>query len=89
MFYAEEIRRLRRELGCTQRDFASRLKVPQSTVARWETAKAKPTADHLHWIYQLADANAVPFDPFRRSGLSAAQSTGTTLSDWRKARRSK
>lgn len=37
----------RKMIGATQKDIARKIKVAKSTVAMWETGKAKPRADML------------------------------------------
>lgn len=41
------IAKKRKTIGATQKDIARKIKVAQSTVAMWETGKAKPRADML------------------------------------------
>ena len=41
------IKAFRREIRITQEELASRLGVPQSTIARWEKGKVAPSAQHI------------------------------------------
>ena len=40
---ARFVRRVRRRLGLTQREFARRIDVPQETIRNWEQGKRSPT----------------------------------------------
>lgn len=59
----EQIRRLRKQLGLSQRQFARRLGVSPRTLNRWEMGQAKPSLMHLARLQDLAD---------RGNGLGAA-----------------
>ncbi len=59
---AEPIRALRERLGLTQRDFASRLSVPQSTVYRWEVGRSSPRGESLARLQDLAHAHGLSLD---------------------------
>jgi transcriptional regulator with XRE-family HTH domain len=48
----------------SQREFASHLGVPQTTVNRWETGKTTPTAEYLGLMHDLARRHTRPFEPF-------------------------
>ena len=48
-----EIRAFREKLGFTQVTLAKRLGVPQPTVARWESGKVSPCADHIGLMCDL------------------------------------
>lgn len=61
---ARAVRALRRRLGLTQRAFASRLAVPQSSVYRWEAAVVTPSGRHLKALHELAELHGFGFQPF-------------------------
>jgi predicted transcriptional regulator len=42
-----QIRVFRGTVGLTQTQLAAKLRVPQCTVARWETGKVAPNASHI------------------------------------------
>jgi DNA-binding transcriptional regulator YiaG len=48
-----EIRGIRRALGLRQEDFAKKLGVHQTTVARWETDRIEPSPEALARIEEL------------------------------------
>jgi transcriptional regulator with XRE-family HTH domain len=56
------VRRVRRTLGISQRGLAQRLRVSQSTVARWETGRTVPAADELVLMLTLAGLRMVVLD---------------------------
>ena len=53
------VRRVRRELGVSQRGLAARLGVSQSRVARWETGRAIPSAADIEEVLALDGATLV------------------------------
>lgn len=63
-FRRDTIRELRESLSMSQREFASHLGVPQTTVNRWETGRTTPSADYLGLMYDLARRHTRPFEPF-------------------------
>jgi transcriptional regulator with XRE-family HTH domain len=78
---AEAVKELRGRLGMSQRAFASRLGVPQSTVYRWESGAASPNGKHLQAIHELARLHGFPFAPFEDKEEEAEpQSPGDELS---------
>lgn len=52
------ISRLRRHLGESQTDFASRFGVDQSTISKWESGKQVPDSSHLDIIASLEAVEA-------------------------------
>jgi DNA-binding transcriptional regulator YiaG len=44
---AEEIKAIRHALGLTQEQFADRLEVARSTIARWETGVRAPQSKYV------------------------------------------
>ena len=50
----EWVKTLRNELGLSQGDFAKRLDVSRSAVARWETGEVRPTQLAANALLQLA-----------------------------------
>ncbi len=63
----DEIKALRKELGCTARELASVLEVDQATVLAWERAELFPTKRHVDRMAALraAGPGAVPRHPAR------------------------
>ncbi len=61
---SSSIRELRRQLGMTQRAFAARVGVPQSTVYRWEAGLVSPNGRHMKAIHELGALHGFAFDPF-------------------------
>jgi DNA-binding transcriptional regulator YiaG len=49
----EEIIRLRKKLGITQRDLATMLGSTAATVARWETGQHQPRGGYLKALKEL------------------------------------
>lgn len=66
-FERDTIRDLRESLELSQREFAARLEVPQSTVNRWETGRSSPTAHYLGMMADLARRHSRAFTPFASS----------------------
>lgn len=73
---AELVRRLRRHLAMTQREFATELNARQQTVSEWETGRYRPRgpsarlltliAEEATFVYQAEDvagAGGVGSDP--------------------------
>jgi len=60
-FDYQRIRAFRKKLGFTQVELASRLGVPQPTVARWESGNVLPCADHIGLMCDLG--RVVGIDP--------------------------
>lgn len=56
-FRREGVKYLRWQLGLTQRDLAKKLKVPQSSVHRWETGRTEPCAKNMVKLIKLAKKN--------------------------------
>lgn len=56
------VRRVRRELGVSQRDLAAQLGVSQSRVARWETGRTIPSTADLEDVLALIGATLVAVD---------------------------
>ena len=54
-FSAEDIRRLREALHCSQTGFASHLHITASTVRRWEQGDTRPTGAALKLLNVIAD----------------------------------
>jgi len=55
--FPERIKRLRKEKGMTQIEFAQSLGVSSGTVAMWETGKRKPQFETLNKLCDLFDRN--------------------------------
>lgn len=60
----DSIRTLRESLGLSQRELASHLDVPQTTVNRWETGRTTPNAEYLGMMADLARRHSRTFEPF-------------------------
>lgn len=45
---SEEIKQFRQDYNLTQKELANKMKVDQSTIARWETGVRQLTSDQLH-----------------------------------------
>ncbi len=45
-----QFKKLRSEIGLTQKDLADKLGIKQSAVAMWETGKSKPRTEDLYAI---------------------------------------
>jgi len=52
-----DIKRLRTEIGLTQEEFARKIGVSWSTIARWEAGKGKPSKLAQRNIQQLIKHN--------------------------------
>lgn len=63
----DAIRQLRDSLSMSQREFASHLKVPQTTVNRWETGRTTPNGEYLGMMFDLAQRHSQSFTPFAAS----------------------
>ena len=72
---AEAVKQLRAQLSMSQRAFASRLSVPQSTVYRWESGAASPNGKHLQAIHELARLHGFSFAPFQEEAEEEAPQT--------------
>ena len=48
-----KIKKMRKRIGLTQEQLACRMNIDCSTVAKWETGKAKPRADKLPELAQI------------------------------------
>ncbi|KRL20320.1 helix-turn-helix domain-containing protein [Lentilactobacillus kisonensis] len=48
--FAVQISELRKELGLTQQQLADKVRVPQSTIARWETGDGNITIKNMEKI---------------------------------------
>lgn len=57
------IRKVRRVCDLSQRDLAQRLRVAQSTVARWETGQVEPSISTFRRLLALADWDLQVRDP--------------------------
>ena len=69
----DELKALRRELGCTARDLAAVLGVDQQTVLAWEKGELFPTKRHVEALVDLQSrgVGAVPKAP--RKGASVME----------------
>jgi transcriptional regulator with XRE-family HTH domain len=50
---AIDIRKVRRKLGMTQADFASKLDVSQSAISNWESGRDKPDINNLYRLVEI------------------------------------
>lgn len=57
--FAEKIKKARKDIGYTQREVAKETKLPQSTIAKYETGKLEPSIETLGI---LADFYGVSLD---------------------------
>ena len=58
------IKEFRRAVGMTQQRLGDILQVPQSTVARWETGKIMPNAQHIGLMCDLGRVQSIDPDFF-------------------------
>ena len=65
-----QIREFRSIVGLTQTELAEKLRVPQCTVARWETGRTSPNASHIGEMCDFGRVAGVEpgffFPPFSR-----------------------
>ena len=59
-----QIRQFRRAVGMTQQQLADILAVPQSTIARWETGRISPNAQHIGLMCDLGRVQSIEPDFF-------------------------
>ncbi len=52
---SDEIRKLRKKLGLTQKEFANRLKVDAITISRWERGEQRPSNLALRILNRLIE----------------------------------
>ena len=57
--FPEKIKKARKDMGYTQREVAKETKLPQSTIAKYETGKLEPSIETLG---KLADFYGVSVD---------------------------
>jgi len=53
MGFAESFKEIRKKLGFSQQELASRLKVAQSTIGMWESAQRTPKLDEINRIAKV------------------------------------
>lgn len=58
------IREFRQAVGMTQQQLGDVLAVPQSTVARWETGRISPNAQHIGLMCDLGRVRSIEPDFF-------------------------
>lgn len=58
------IREFRQAVGMTQQQFGEILAVPQSTIARWETGRISPNAQHIGLMCDLGRVQSIEPDFF-------------------------
>ena len=58
------IREFRQAVGMTQQQLGDILAVPQSTVARWETGRISPNAQHIGLMCDLGRVRSIDPDFF-------------------------
>ncbi len=63
-FDASRIREFRKTVGMTQQTLGDILNVPQSTVARWETSRISPNAEHIGLMCDLGRVQSIGPDFF-------------------------
>lgn len=63
-FATEKIREFRQKVGLTQTSMGEILRVPQCTVARWETGVSGPSAEHIGLLCDFGYAHGVRPDFF-------------------------
>lgn len=65
--FAENMKRLRKERGLSQRDLAKRMRLDQATISKWESCERYPKLDRVHdlavifgvSLHELLDENMV------------------------------
>ena len=50
-YFGENLRRIRREMGMTQKELAALISVTHSSISEWETGDKYP---QIIWIYEIA-----------------------------------
>lgn len=55
--FAENLKKLRKDKGITQTQFASQFNISSGTIAMWETGKRMPDTDMLKKIAQFFDVS--------------------------------
>ena len=63
-FDGSRIRVFRKTVGITQQNLGDILDVPQSTVARWETGRISPNAEHIGLLCDLGRVQSIGPDFF-------------------------
>ena len=58
-FDESRIREFRKSVGMTQQKLGKILDVPQSTIARWETGRISPNAEHIGLMCDLGRVQSV------------------------------
>lgn len=66
---AELVRRLRRHLDLTQREFAAELNARQQTVSEWETGQYRPRGPSARLLSLIAEEAAFPYGAAQAAGL--------------------
>lgn len=57
MTFAEKLKRARKEAGLSQEQFAEKISVSRSAVARWEAGKGMPDIQNLKVMAQLLNVS--------------------------------
>jgi len=70
MKLSEEIKRTRQKALLSQNDFAEALSLSPSTIARWETARVRPTITAMKRIKSFCEANQLPFNDIENAWLN-------------------
>ena len=86
---ANNIKRLRKEAGLTQRDLSKKLEISASAIAQYESGKTFPRPEYLSQIATELNVNVMDlFSPWDEEEQESPEETITNAKEWDKMLRS-